>query len=388
MLKFTWTRLTFPIVLLFIFFAFLYLFNSGNRFIYNKQGGLSHIDFEKAEIVRVVSESLEKDENIKGLYRGTQDLEVKILTGEHKGEVQIIKNYSSDLFNVHGKAGMKIIVSIDTAEPGIYRISVYNYHRTPFIYFIIFLFLFSLWVVGGKKGLKSIIGLTFTFISIIFLFIPMLFKGYSPVFASVLIVILTTIVTVFCINGWSVKSFSAILGTSLGVIIAGSISSIFGILTHISGFSTEEAETLIVIASYTNMKVSDLLFAGILISSLGAVMDVAISIAASIHEVYMANPNLTKKDLFSSGMNVGRDMMGTMANTLILAFTGTSINSLILLYSYNVKYNQLMNMNLLGIEIIQGMSGSIGIILTVPIISFISSRLFPVILKNESKTSN
>jgi uncharacterized membrane protein len=107
-------------------------------------------------------------------------------------------------------------------------------------------------------------------------------------------------------------------------------------------------------------------------------MDVAVSIASSISEVAATNPKLTAKALFTSGLNVGRDMMGTMANTLILAFTGSSLNSLILIHSFNVNYHQLLNMNLIGIAIIQGMSGSIAIILTVPVVAFIASRLIPI----------
>lgn len=387
MLKSKKVIFTITIILIILFFIFLYFFNL-NRFIYNNPGNQSYINYEKAVITKVISESLEKDENLEGLYRGIQILEVKVLSGEHRGELHIIKNYLSDYLNVYGKKGTKIIVVVDTAEPGNYRVSVYNYHREPVLYFFVFLFFLALGGIGGKKGLKSILGLIFTFICIIFLFIPMLYKGYSPVFASVLIVILATVVTLFLINGWSIKTFSAILGTTLGVVIAGIISSVFGIYSHVSGFSTEEAESLILIASYTNMKVSDLLFAGILISSLGAIMDVAISIASSINEVYMVNSKLKKKELFISGMNVGKDMMGTMANTLILAFTGTSVNALILIYSYNVEYNQLMNMNITCIEIIQGISGSIAIVLTVPIVSFVSSNFITMFseknLKNQS----
>jgi uncharacterized membrane protein len=206
----------------------------------------------------------------------------------------------------------------------------------------------------------------------------MLYRGYSPVLASVLIVILATVVTLFAVAGWNPKTVAAILGTICGVVIAGIISSIFSCLAHLSGFNTAEAETLIVIASHTKMKVGDLLFTSILIASLGAVMDVAMSIASSIYEVAKTNPKLTPKELFTSGLNVGRDMIGTMANTLILAFTGSSINSLILIFSYNVGYHQFMNMNTTGIAIIQGMSGTIAIILTVPIVALIASRLIPV----------
>ncbi|WHH58240.1 YibE/F family protein [Petroclostridium sp. X23] len=360
------------------FSLFLYFFNKGTHISFNKQGGISYVRYEKAKVLRVVSESSEKDEAINGLYRGFQQLEVQILTGEHKGELHIIKNYLSNLLNVYGKAGQNIIVCVDTANPEKYLVSVYNYDRSPVLYIFILLFLAALWGIGGKKGFKSMVGLLFTFICIIFLFIPMLYRGYSPIFASVLIVIITTCITLLTLNGWSFKTLSAVLGTTLGVVIAGTASSIAGHFAHITGFQTEEVETLIVIARDHGMQVGGLLFAGILIASLGAIMDVAMSIASSVQEVYIANHNLSKNALFMSGINVGRDMMGTMANTLLLAFTGTSLNSLILIYSYNVPYNELINMNMLGIEIIQGLSGSTAVILTVPIIAFISSRLIPM----------
>jgi uncharacterized membrane protein len=127
------------------------------------------------------------------------------------------------------------------------------------------------------------------------------------------------------------------------------------------------------------MRVSELLFAAILISSLGAVMDIAISIASSVNEVFMGNSSLGARELFIAGMNVGRDMMGTMANTLIIAFTGTSLNMLVLLYAMDVTYYQVLNNNMIGIYIIQAVSGSLAVILTVPLVSFISARLIPAL---------
>lgn len=368
-------RLILGILFTILFFIFLYLFNKGSHISFNEQGGMSYEKFEKAKILRIVDESLELDKTISGLYLGSQEIEIQMLTGEHKGEIQIITNYLSNLFNVYGKEGLTIIVSVDSANPQIYRISVYNYYRAPVLYGLLFFFFLTLWVIGGKKGLKSVIGLVFTLICIIFLFIPMLYRGYSPIFTSVTNVILITCVTLFLLNGWHIKTISAVLGTIIGVIIAGILSSISGNLAHITGFQTEEIETLVVIARDHNMQIKGLLFAGILIASLGAIMDVGMSIASAIHEIHTTNPKLSKKALFNSGINVGRDMMGTMSNTLILAFTGTSLNALVLIYSYNVPYTQLINMNMIGIEIIQGISGSIAIILTVPLIAFISTRL-------------
>ena len=362
----------------------LFYFNSSVHTVRNISGAVTDIKYEKAKVLKVLSQSLEKDDSL-GLFLGTQDLEVKILTGKHAGEIQAVKNNLSKYYNVLGKEGMEMIVNIDSAGAEHTRTSVFNYNRAPVLYIFAFLFFAVLWGIGGKKGLLSVLGLILTFVCIIFLYIPMLYQGYSPIGAAVLIVVLSSCITLFLLNGWSSKSISAILGTTLGVVIAGIAASAVGTLTHISGLNTEEAESLLLIATKTNMHVPELLFSGILIASLGAIMDVSISVASAIQEVYHTNRELKSNQLFLSGLNVGRDMMGTMSNTLILAFTGTSLNTLILIYSYNVSYYQLMNMNLIAIEVIQGLSGSLAVILTVPIVAFITSRLIPAMNKSQQR---
>ncbi|SFH08642.1 Uncharacterized membrane protein [Desulfotomaculum arcticum] len=374
-------QITLSIIIFLLFSIFLYHFNTGNQTSRNVSGTVNNIKYEKAKILKVIDESLKKDDFLSGLYRGTQDLEVKILTGEHKGEVHTVKNYLSNYYNVLGKEGMYITIAYDSAGAGHTQVSVYNYYRAPYLYGFTFLFFGALWGIGGKKGLLSVLALILTFMCILFLFIPMLYRGYSPIWTSVIIVVLATSITLLLMNGWGPKSISAILGTILGVVIAGLAANAAGSLAHISGLSTEETESLLLIASNTHMHVPELLFAGILIASLGAIMDISISIASAIQEVHLSNRKLKQNTLFTSGLNVGRDMMGTMSNTLILAFTGTSLNTLILIYSYNVSYNQLINMNLIGIEFIQGLSGSLGVILTVPVVAFIASKLIPAMKK-------
>ena len=119
-------------------------------------------------------------------------------------------------------------------------------------------------------------------------------------------------------------------------------------------------------AETSNLKVKGLMFAGILVSSLGAVMDVAMSISSSMFEIKSINTKLNKMQLFKSGMNIGKDIIGTMTNTLILAFTGGALCTLILLYSAKMSFSRIINLDFLGMEIIQGLAGTIGIILTVP----------------------
>ena len=144
--------------------------------------------------------------------------------------------------------------------------------------------------------------------------------------------------------------------------------------------SPSDIEELIYLEEKTAIKINELLFAGILIASLGAVMDVGMSIASTLQEIYSRRPDLGMWDLFKSGMNVGKDMMGTMSNTLILAFAGGSLNTLVFIFAYNYSYHQIINMYSIGIELMQGISASMGVILTVPFTSlagafFISGKV-------------
>lgn len=384
-----WGRIG-AIAAVFIGFAlFLYWFNHGHPVIYKENH--NGVVFETAKVLEITDEDLEVDANVKGLYRGTQQLSIRVLTGPHKGDQYSVTNYLSTMYHIHAKEGMKLTVSIASTgdgNPEHDQVIVYNYNRAPMIYMFIGLFLALMWAIGGRKGLKSVLSLAFTFSSILFLFIPMLYRGYSPFASALIVVILTVSLTMLLLDGWSSKAMSAIVGTLLGVGIAGLISWIAGNVIHVSGFNTNETESLILISDETGMRVQGLLFAGILITSLGAIMDVGISIASSVYEVYLSNPLMSKNKLFQAGLNVGRDMMGTMANTLILAFTGASLTSLIVLYSYGITYNQLINMDLVAVEVIQGITGSIGVVLTVPLVAFVASRMIPLMdEKNENKTS-
>ena len=346
------------------FCVFLLFFNNFQRIqLVNKEG----TSFEKAVVTEIV------DEN-KDVQESRQKVKVKILSGEYKGRTIDATSFYGYLYGTKCSENTKVIVNLSTSGES-YSASVYSYYREPIIYGFVGLFILILWILGRKKGLKSAVGLIFTFICIIYLFIPMLYKGYSPFLAAIIVVILTTIVTMYLIDGVTIKSVSAALGTIVGVIIAGIFAAGFGYVSKISGYNVSEIEELVYIGNYTNLKIGGILFSGILIASLGAVMDVSMSVASTINEIYMKNPHISRSELYKSGINVGRDMMGTMSNTLILAFTGGSINTLILSYSYCMQYNQIINMYSIGIEIMQGISGSIAVILTVPVVSVISSAL-------------
>lgn len=336
----------------------------------------STLSYEKARVISVIKENLEKEQISNRRYSGIQELEVELLTGELKGEKVEVTNYITQKHNVVAKEGKEIMVCVDRPSEDFYKVNIYNYSRNNYIYIIVILFFVIMVLIGRGKGFRSMIGLLFTFYSIIFFMIPFIYRGYSPIALSIIVSIISTIVTLFLLNGWSKKTIVATLATCVGVIISGVIFYFISNLLNISGFNLDEAESLILIAQNTGLKIRDILFSGILISSLGAVMDVAMSIASSIYEINELNRELDMKTIFKSGINIGRDMIGTMSNTLILAFAGTSLSTMLALYSYNTQFNQLMSSDFIAIEFAQSISGSIGIILAVPITSFISAYVY------------
>ena len=230
-------------------------------------------------------------------------------------------------------------------------------------------------LVGGFKGFKALVGLTFTIVSIIWILLPLCLKGFSPLLVTLAVVLVGTVVSLVLIDGWTRKTRVAIVGTMGGILFGMLFAFISTKIMHINTYQMEEAESLLLVNQSVGLKVKNLFLCSILISCMGAVMDVAMSIASAIEELKVVDSKISSKKLFSSAMNIGRDAMGTMANTLILAFAGSSLNMMILLYSYGVGFEQLLNTDFVAVEVISAIAGSIGIIAAVPLVSFVGAYI-------------
>ena len=336
----------------------------------------SQMVYERAVVTAVLSDDAFPDyDNAEGRRVGTQELEIQIQTGAHKNEVMSLTNYMSALFNVDLKKGDSIIVRIMTDEDGAYYASLFNYNRGRVLGVFVLLFFVLLAVLGGKKGLGALLGLLFTLGCIWLILIPCLIRGIPAVPVTVGIIAVTAAGALIFLNGFSEKTLCSVLGCVIGVVAAGGIAAAVGAATPMNGFNMSEAENLLLYGADKGLKISGLLVCGVLISALGAVMDVALGIASAVWEIHEQNPALTARQLFRSGMHIGQDAMGTMANTLILAFAGSSLNMLILVQTYEIPFLQLINTDYICIEVIQSIAGAMGILLTVPIVAFISARL-------------
>lgn len=331
--------------------------------------------YEHAKVITINKELLQADPLFKHLDIGYQDIQIEIITGKYKGEKHNIRNSMSRLYNVKTKEGMTIIASIYLKDSKIEGVGVYSYKRNAVLFALVALFFLVLFLVGGKNGLKSILALIFTCIMIVFYLLPAIFNGKDPIISAVITVGIVTIVSLLLISGRSKKTVAAMIGTILGVIIAGVLAHFAGELSQISGLTLQDADDLIFIAERYGINIKGLMFVSILIASLGAIMDVGMSIASSIFEMQRLKSDIQPKELFAAGMNVGKDIIGTMSNTLILAFAGSSLNLMIFIMAAQMSYNQVTNLDIISVELIQSISGSIGIILTVPITALVSVLL-------------
>lgn len=334
--------------------------------------------FAVAEVTDVLADNASPDTWTEGRRIGQQLLEVKVLTGEHKGAVLEAANFLSAYANVDAKVGTKVIVRLDVDEQGeLYVVSVPAYNRAPVMLGLALIFAALLVIIGRKKGVMALVGLVYTLACIWFIQVPMILRGAEPVLVSIIIVALTTAASLLFLTGLSRKTLCAVLGCVCGVGVAGIFAAASGSISQLNGFNLPEAEDLVLRATQDTVRISGLLVSGILVASLGAVMDVAMSISSSCWELRQLNPGLPKAALFRSGMNIGRDAMGTMANTLILAFAGASLNTLLLFRIYGYPAIQLFNSDAIAVELIRGLAGSIGIILTVPLVAALSAALMP-----------
>ena len=186
----------------------------------------------------------------------------------------------------------------------------------------------------------------------------------------------TTLVSLLLLNPPSPKTWAAMLSTLAGVALAGGVFYLFSTLLHLSGMNDTNGEGLVLVAGQTGLELHWLLLVAVLISSLGAVMDVALSLASSLHELREADGKMSGLQLFAAGMRIGRDMIGTMSNTLILAFAGEAVTTLLLLMAYGWHSSQLFASDYAAIQVAQGVASTLGVVLGVPITSGICAALY------------
>ena len=336
--------------------------------------GDEYAEYETGVVTDILSDSTEADTVADGGYRGEQLLLAQVRSGQYKGETMQGYNYVGPLYGQPLKVGQRAVLLISTYSDGSHTATVYEYDRAVGLAVIVGLFLLAAVLVGGKVGAKSLVALAVTLVCLFWILIPLLMKGASTLLTVFLVCAYITVVTMVILGGVCRKTVCAALGTVAGTALA----LLFGLLSQsllrIDGLRLTDVEPLLQLRQTgTPLGLRGLLVAGVVISALGAVMDVAMSISSALTEVHTVAPDRDGRALFRSGMNIGRDMVGTMTNTLILAFLGSGLSFIIYLYSLGLDPRQLISSPYMATEVISGIASSIGVILAVPLTALITS---------------
>ena len=299
----------------------------------------------------------------------------RLTSGEMKGEiVEVYQNYSSYTpFNPKTvEVGDRVIVA---RFDGVEEWNFIDFVRADALLILALLFALMLVIFGRKKGLKTVLSLSLTLVSIFFVFMPAILLGGNIYFWAVAVCVYMIFMTLIITDGVSAMSLSASIGCTGGVLASLLVTFITDAFINITGNADPHAIYLLYIGE--GLDVRALIYASIIIGSVGAVMDVAVDISASLKELAQKLERPTMKELFTSGINIGRDVIGTMSNTLVLAYIGGSMCSL-LLYFYNNYANAvyLFNIEIIVVELLQILVGSMGILLTLPLTALVSAYIY------------
>jgi len=335
-----------------------------NIFIFAKE------TYIKGKIISILKEEkLVDDEYLSSVT----DFRVKIMEGKDKGKILTISHptYREKQYNLTFKPNMDVVIYEDGGENYI----VERDKRTS-LYFLISLFLGLTILIARKQGLKAIISLGITGFLIFKFMIPGIILGFSPIMISIIILSISSVVTIFFMTGFNSKGVIAILGTLGGVIFAGILSIFFSKTMGFTGYTT--MESINYASLMKNIDLKELISAGVIIGSAGAVMDVSMSISSALSEIKVHRPNITSLELYGSGMRIGRDIIGTMINTLILAYIGGSLFTIMILTIQQNDFPsiRILNFEFVGVEFLRAFCGSIGILIAVPFTSFLASKIY------------
>ncbi|MBQ4566218.1 MAG: YibE/F family protein [Oscillospiraceae bacterium] len=339
---------------------------------------------ERGKVVSVDSESYRGSQEMEDMPVGNQIVTVELSSGSFKGSRYQMKNDLGVLYGTVLDVGDGVIVAMSLEEGQLSSSMIWSFDRTLPLLIVFGAFLLITVLVGGKIGAKSLLGLLLTFVCFFSVLIPLLLKGWPTLMSIMGMCVFITVVEFTILDGVNKKSVCAMLGTISGVVLAMVFAQIAGAVLRVNGFIMNDAEPAVeaLVNHKTlqdplhSLQIKDLLVGGILIAALGAVNDVAMSISSAMKELITVNPELTRKELLKSGMNIGRDMVGTMTNTLILALAGSSLVSMIYYTSLGPTWNELMSSAFLAIEIVQALASSIGVILAVPVTVLIGMLMY------------
>jgi len=310
---------------------------------------------------------------------GSQAIKAKILKGKFKGENikavnSLLGRLEFDKIFVKGEKVL-IVLNLNKEHNKIIAANVIDHYRINIEIILLLIFILFILIFAGWTGFKAVFSFLFTAIIIWKILLPLFLQGYNPIFISLLILSFITSVIIFLIGGFTKKGLVAFLGAITGVALTCLFSLIFGKLFHINGAIKPFTETLLY-SGFAHLDITQIFLSGIFIASSGAVMDIAMDIAASQNEVIFKKPNISRKNLILSGFSVGKAVVGTMTTTLLLAYSGGFTALLMVFIAQGTPIMNIFNINYVAGEILHILIGSFGLVLVAPLTAIFGGFIF------------
>ncbi|WGK83230.1 YibE/F family protein [Vibrio aestuarianus] len=272
-------------------------------------------------------------------------------------------------------SGDQILVAVQLGSHGqVTHVKALSHYRIPYLTVLFSLFALALLAYAKKVGLRALLSFTGSIVIIWQLLIPGLLAGYPPLLiTSITLAALSTLI-IISVAGWTYKGKAALAGTIVGLMVTSVLCMLCGEVLKLDGMSQPMAQSLL-FETGMHLNMLDVLYAAVLIGASGAAMDVAMEMAATMEELKITNPNMTRKELMRSGFRVGNAVIGTMTTTLLLAYSGGFLTLLMLFISRDTSLIQIMNMKLVASEIARTLIGSLSLVIVAPLTAWISSQI-------------
>lgn len=362
--------------LLTILFSVFFLF-AANKI------AMSDYPFGKSEeadsLFKAVVLSVSQQDATTGLPEDTLSFQAKFLDGPKKDQmVSATQSLNSAIPSIRAvETGDKILLLQQPGSAPNELVWHYLEHiRSNAVFVFALAFVGALLLFGRIKGLNILLSLVFTLISIFAVLLPAILSGKNIYYWSLLVSLFIVIMTLFITNGINAKSFATIFGCLGGILVAGLLMLLMDGIIHLTGILNEDSIYLIYLQTKNPIDLKAIVFASVTIGAIGAIMDIAMDISAALHEIKSKVENADAKTLLHSGMTIGRDILGTMANTLVLAYIGSSLAVVLLLLAYNQSLIHLLNRELVIVEMLQMLIGIFGILASIPLTSYICAKLY------------
>ena len=361
---------------------FIIILSIFTPFISRAQGELEpdQVEIVRAKILDIQSAST-SNLPVLNISDTSQNITAQLLEGNEKGQTVY---FTDDYPGI--KTGQIVYVNHTIyAGSGKEAYAIMDINRMPVIYFFVGLFIFLAILIGGFQGIRGLLSLAGSFVLIIFVLLPAILHGYSPILLSIGVSSMIVILGSYITHGFNKTTSSAVAGMVITIIITGIMAYVGVHTANFTGYGSEEAVYLN-LNSHGGINLVGILIGGIMIGLLGILYDVAIGQAISVEELHHLAPHIPRVTIFKRAMRMGREHIGALINTLAIAYVGASLPLLLLFSTPPVDVGLIVNREIFATEIVRILIGSIGLILAVPITTFLSVYiLMPKVKKNIPK---